>query len=81
VRRHLVPADSVSKYELLCLFQRYFRPDITVRPVEAEKPINRTLATIYPSDMAEMWRLAGYDSAPTIDQMVAEYAEFFWRCQ
>jgi dTDP-4-dehydrorhamnose reductase len=79
VRRHLIPSDSVSKYELLCLFRRYFRPDMTVVPVEAPQAIDRTLATIYPSDMAAMWSLAGYRTAPTIEQMVAEFAEFYRR--
>jgi hypothetical protein len=53
---------------------------MTVVPVEAPQAIDRTLSTIYPSDMAAMWRLAGYRTAPTIAQMVEEFAEYYRRC-
>jgi len=74
--QHLVPADSVSKYELLCYFRDYFRPDITVRPVEAPQCVNRTLDTLYHNEMGYLWAEAGYSEAPTVEQMVKELGEW-----
>ncbi len=75
--QHLVPADAVSKYELLCLFREYFkRQDITINPVEAPEPINRTLATNNPKLNRLLWHKAGYTKIPTIEQMVKEMAEW-----
>ena len=74
---HLVPADSISKYELLKLFAiAYCRDDITIKPAEAVKIINRTLATTNTELNQELWQAAGYDGPPTIAKMVRELAEY-----
>lgn len=74
--QHLVPADSVSKYELLCLFRKYFnRPDINIKPVDVE-PINRTLSTVNKELNKRLWAEAGYKDIPTIEQMVKELSEY-----
>jgi len=75
--QHLVPADRVSKYELLKLFaQEFEREDIALQPTEAPEKINRTLATTHPEINRELWRKAGYPKPPTIAQMVKELAEY-----
>ncbi len=73
--QHVVPADSVSKYELLCLFRDYFRPDITVEPCEVER-IDRTLKTQYQLSNTALWRMAGYERPPTIEIMIKELSEY-----
>lgn len=75
--QHLIPADSVSKYELLKLFAHYFnRKDITIIPVEAPISIDRTLATEEGKINKTLWKNAGYSKPPTIEQMVKELAEY-----
>ena len=45
---HFTPNNTVSKYELLNLFQEVFKKNITINPAESEQAIDRTLATKYP---------------------------------
>lgn len=72
---HLVPADRVSKYELLKLFKRYFSTKTVIEKGEAPKSENRTLATVDPVLNMKLWALAGYPKPPTIAQMIKELAE------
>ena len=76
--QHLVPADSVSKYELLKMFLNVFgHKQITmIKPVEAPEKINRTLATVHPEINRELWKSAGYPKPPSIAQMVEELASY-----
>lgn len=73
---HLVPADSVSKYELLKLFKRYFATKTVIEKGEALRGENRTLATVDPILNMKLWALAGYSKPPTIAQMIKELAEY-----
>ena len=58
--RHVVPADEVTKCELLGLFRSGFRrPDIVVEPVEAAAAVDRTLVTEDGPTNAALWRAAG----------------------
>jgi dTDP-4-dehydrorhamnose reductase len=73
--QHVVPGDTVTKAELLQLVLSAFgRDDVTVVPGPAPTAVDRTLATRLPSENAELWRKAGYDEPPTIDQMLRELA-------
>lgn len=68
---HLVPDDSVTKLELVSEIARAGgRADIFVKPVEAETPIDRTLSTNFDVQNRELWSVAGFDSPPTIREMV-----------
>ena len=68
---HFVPKDFVSKYELLNLIaQKTNRLDIKIKSIKTDKPINRTLSTNYPEINNYLWKLAGYDSPPTIAEIV-----------
>lgn len=72
---HLVPADSVSKAELLEISLSAFgRGDVTVSAAPARVPSERTLATIHPDTNRLLWEAAGYEGAPSIAQMVGELA-------
>lgn len=73
--QHVVPADAVTKADLLGLFARSFgRDDVTVAPRPAPEAIDRTLTTAAPERNAALWRAAGYDAPPTIRALVEELA-------
>jgi dTDP-4-dehydrorhamnose reductase len=70
---HLVPADEVSKSELVRLIaDRVGRNDLLITDAPAGTSINRTLATINPALSSRLWRAAGYLIPPTIGQLVQE---------
>jgi dTDP-4-dehydrorhamnose reductase len=72
---HLVPADAVSKAELLELaLHAYGREDVTVLVEHAGTAVDRTLITRYPDANRSVWRAAGYDAPPTIARMLTELA-------
>lgn len=75
--QHVVPGNLISKADLLKSFAKEFkRADIVINEVEAPKVIDRTLATNDDKLNREIWRAAGYDKPPTIEQMVAEVAAY-----
>jgi dTDP-4-dehydrorhamnose reductase len=70
---HIVPRDSVSKHDLVCIIARHLnRQDIVVSPTLTGSRIDRTLLTVSPETNTMLWRAAGYHVAPTIEEMVAE---------
>jgi dTDP-4-dehydrorhamnose reductase len=74
---HLVPADQVSKYELLNLLSDNFdRADIHIEALSTTPAINRTLSTIYPERNSNLWSNAGYNRIPTISEMTSNYADW-----
>jgi dTDP-4-dehydrorhamnose reductase len=75
--QHIVPGNLISKANLLKTFAKEFkRPDIIINEVEAPKVIDRTLGTSNKALNNKIWRAAGYDVLPTIEQMVAELAAY-----
>jgi dTDP-4-dehydrorhamnose reductase len=75
--QHVVPGNLISKSDLLKSFAKEFkRADIVINEVEAPKVIDRTLATNDDKLNKEIWRAAGYEKPPTIEQMVAEVAAY-----
>lgn len=73
--RHIVPADSVSKCQLLELLRdAHGRRDLRIVPVEAATVVDRTLATEDPSGNEVLWRAAGYRGPATVAEMVEESA-------
>jgi dTDP-4-dehydrorhamnose reductase len=74
---HVLPQDSVTKSELVSLIAKYLgRSDIKVNPTATGANINRTLGTSNPPKNKALWRSAGYESPPSISQMVAELIEW-----
>lgn len=70
---HVVPADSVTKAELLeALARALGRDDLVIDPQPSSLEVNRSLATLHPDANAALWRTAGYDAAPTVAAMVDE---------
>jgi dTDP-4-dehydrorhamnose reductase len=77
---HLVPADTVSKFDILNdIADSFNRLDLEIAPFEAEIDIDRTLGTISESRNSGFWVGAGYSEAPTIKEMIEEYA--VWEMQ
>ena len=70
---HVLPRDSVTKSELVGLIAKYLgRSDIKVQPTATGANINRTLDTSNPAKNKALWLSAGYESPPSIAQMVSE---------
>lgn len=77
---HIVPRGMLTKAELLNEFAKaYNRQDAQIVPVEADKLIDRTLATNNWDANRLLWEAAGYKSMPTIPEMVAELSQFGYR--
>ena len=74
---HVVPANVVSKAELLELALSAFgRDDVVVNPVPGPgAPVDRTLATCDPESNRRLWHAAGYEQPPTIAEMLRELAD------
>ena len=73
--QHMVPSDSVSKFELIQIIcDQMWRSDLSMIPVETKDSINRTLATEHEDHNLQLWASAGYSEPPRIEDMIAEYA-------
>lgn len=72
--QHIVPADVVTKAELLRLIAKYMKPNLVVRETKTPITIDRTLATLNPTRNQQLWQAAGYSQPPTIEEMIAELA-------
>jgi dTDP-4-dehydrorhamnose reductase len=68
---HFVPADKVSKFELVKMIaEKTGRTDLTINPVETSNPVDRTLITNNPEMNLRLWSLAGYSQPPSIQEMI-----------
>jgi len=75
--QHIIPGNSIAKANLLKSFAKEFgRDDITVNPMAAPKVVDRTLSTSNQELNTKVWQAAGYQTPPTIEQMVAEVAGY-----
>lgn len=72
--QHIVPADKVTKAELLQIIADVYGKKIKINPVEAPEAVDRTLATNDPALNRALWEAAGYHEPPTIRQMIEEMA-------
>lgn len=69
--QHLVPADDVTKYELVKMELNLLgRADVRVRERDASISVDRTLATICPERNRELFLMAGFSTVPTIREMM-----------
>jgi len=75
--QHLIPKDSVSKFELASLIASKFgREDLVINRVAASTATDRRLDTLNRSENDRLWRDAGYSTIPTISVMIDEYREW-----
>jgi dTDP-4-dehydrorhamnose reductase len=74
---HIVPKAPISKFKLISLIAKYaHRLDLDIKEFAAEIKIDRTLTTEFPENNSMIWKMAGYESPPTIDFMLSEYFEW-----
>lgn len=66
---HIHSPNTVNKYELLQIFNRVYRLDLRINPVEAKEAIDRSLSSIY-----DLTKLV---SVKTLEQQITEMQEFF----
>lgn len=72
---HLVPADELSKADLVRQIASAFgRSDLIIKDTDSGKPIDRTLSTTDPTFNRRLWAGAGYPDIPSIEQLIAEIA-------
>ena len=72
---HIVPEDSVSKYQLSQVILECFGSShVNVVPIQSPKSVNRTLATDNVQFNLDMWRDAGYNKPLTVAEMIREYS-------
>jgi dTDP-4-dehydrorhamnose reductase len=75
--QHLIPKDIVSKYDLLnVIASRFDRRDLHISKFRADSSIDRSLATNNLERNLQLWQLGGYNTIPTIDEMVAAYSRW-----
>ncbi len=80
--QHVVPKGSISKADLLeCFKEQFRRPDISIEHVEVEPMVDRTLATGHEDLNRALWNAAGYESIPSVPEIVAELAGFNYRLE
>jgi dTDP-4-dehydrorhamnose reductase len=74
---HLVPADTLNKYQLLVLIANAFgRSDLEIREFKTSNVIDRTLSTDFSRQNQKFWDLGGYEVIPTIHEMIKNYASW-----
>lgn len=72
---HVVPANRITKEALLRVFARDFnRNDIKIESFSATLAANMTLGTSDVELNRKLWKNAGYERPPTIEEMVLEYS-------
>jgi dTDP-4-dehydrorhamnose reductase len=73
--RHIIPADQITKFELVAKISEAFRRnDLEISPIASGVARDLTLSTIDPEFNAGLWRGAGYQSIPSIQELIAEIA-------
>ena len=74
-RYHVTPRDIVTKADLLRIFSKaYKRSDLLITDTVSPNKVDRTLSTNDLNISNNLWKSAGYDSAPSIEEMVFEQA-------
>jgi dTDP-4-dehydrorhamnose reductase len=72
---HVVPRDTVSKYELVKVIAESFgRADLDIQEFSTDTKMNRILSTVNPERNLQLWQDGGYDNVPSILDMVTEYS-------
>jgi len=75
--QHVISSNSMNKADMLKVFAEvFFRNDITIKAINADESINRTLCTINTERNRHLWELAGYGKIPSIEEQIAELKEY-----
>jgi dTDP-4-dehydrorhamnose reductase len=74
---HILPGNVLTKAELLEAFAHvYDRTDIKINAMASSNKVDRTLKTNNLEFSNSLWKLAGYENPPTIQQMISEQKTF-----
>ncbi len=74
--QHLIPLDSVTKFELLNLFAHYFgRQDIRITEYKTPEDVNRTLCTLNQTFNSSLWNLLGQHEPQSIRIMIQDISK------
>jgi dTDP-4-dehydrorhamnose reductase len=68
--QHIVPQDTVNKYDLLKIFKKYFKKNINIVPSLSTNKIDKRLSTIDSDMNRELWG----DKILSIEEMVSDLA-------
>ncbi len=71
---HLTPKNVISKANLLEQFKIHFNKEIEINHLDADSVINRILKSNNINLNEEMWKSAGYNHVPTIEENIEELA-------
>jgi len=70
---HIFSKNKISKYELLCLFNKYLKKKkIEIKPVKSGNPIDMTLSSKHKKYILKLWKSSGYESIPSIEKLIKE---------
>lgn len=73
---HLSAEDTISKGELLKVASAKFnRLDLQIDLKPNSIAIDRSLKTLYPDVNVRLWKSAGYERVPTINEMLEEFVQ------
>ena len=72
--QHLIPKNTISKGQLLEEFKKNFNKDININHINSDTLIDRTLKTKKIEKNEELWKMAGYDNTPSIEENIEELA-------
>ncbi len=76
-KHHILPGDILTKAKLLEAFADvYDRSDIKIKMMASSNKVDRTLNTDNLEFSNTLWKLAGYENPPTIQQMISEQKIF-----
>ena len=71
--QHVEPADILSKAQMFHCFREIFdRKDIEIKDIEADVAIDRTVVTLNKAENEKLWKNAGYNAIPTVEEMIKE---------
>ena len=74
----MVPGNKVSKYQLVKLISRVFnRDDLEIVEKTTSVSVDRSLDSQNLTRNARLWDASGYDAPPKIEDMIAEYHEWY----
>lgn len=80
--QHVIPSGDITKNGLLRCFARcYGRSDVKIAAADAPQAVDRTLATENQQRNNLLWKNAGYQNPPKIEEMVEELAGFEFRLE
>ena len=70
---HIFTKDIISKYELLCLFNRYLNKNKTIiYKSPSGSKTDLSLSTKHKDFHLSLWRSIGYDDIPPIENFIKE---------